>query len=109
MNGNANKESIILVADGTYFYCDKSSNNDFQARSYSAQKNRHLMKYLVVCTTTGYIVNVYDFQEAILNDAEILKNILQDENIPANDDLRKLIQPNDVILLDRTFVIVFHF
>lgn len=103
LNGNANKDSIILVADGTYFYCDKSSYNDFQARSYSGQKNRHLMKYLVVCTTTGYIINVYEFQEAIFNDAEIIKSILQNQNISKNDDLRKLIQPNDVLLLDRGF------
>ena len=29
---------LILIADGTYCYCQKSSNNEFQRSSYSSQK-----------------------------------------------------------------------
>ena len=86
LNGCEDDERIILIADGTYLYCQKSSNNDFQARSYSQHNKRHLMKYFVVCTTNGYIFQVIDLQEAILNDAAIFSAILNKEDAPEIDD-----------------------
>lgn len=36
---NEANESIALIADATYLYCNKSSNNQFQRMAYSVQKN----------------------------------------------------------------------
>ncbi|XP_052706742.1 uncharacterized protein LOC128182176 [Crassostrea angulata] len=47
----------ILVLDGTYIYVQKSSQFSFQRRSYSMQKQRHLLKPMMIVTTTGYIVS----------------------------------------------------
>jgi hypothetical protein len=103
LNGSDDDERIILIADVTYLYCQKSSINDFQARSYSQHKKRHYMKYLVVCSTNGYIVQVYDLQEAILNDAAIFSAILNKKDALENDNLRDLLLPNDLVILDRGF------
>jgi hypothetical protein len=35
---NLNDGQLMLIADGTYCYCQKSSNNLFQRKSYSVQK-----------------------------------------------------------------------
>jgi hypothetical protein len=37
-------DEIVLIADGTYLFCQKSSNNEFQRRTYSNHKHRHLVK-----------------------------------------------------------------
>ncbi|CAF4617137.1 unnamed protein product, partial [Rotaria sp. Silwood2] len=41
-------DRIVLIADGTYLYCQKSSNNEFQRRTYSNHKHRHLIKPMVI-------------------------------------------------------------
>ena len=93
-----NQDQLALVADGTYCYCEKSSNNYFQKITYSGQKKRHLLKPFVICTSDGYIIDIYGFYKATSNDAQILTDILKNHK-----DLVSLIQPNDVFLLDRGF------
>ncbi|CAF4981559.1 unnamed protein product, partial [Rotaria magnacalcarata] len=39
---------VILVADGAYLFCQKSSNSEFQRRTYSQHKHRHLVKPMVI-------------------------------------------------------------
>lgn len=95
---NLNDGQLMLIADGTYCYCQKSSNNLFQRKSYSVQKKAHLVKPFVICATDGQIVDIYGLFEATKNDARILSEIL------ASDvDLKSILQPNDVFLLDRGF------
>ena len=36
-------DQIVLIADGTYFFCQKSSNSEFQRRTYSQHERRHLV------------------------------------------------------------------
>lgn len=44
---------IVLVADGTYLYCQKSSNNEFQRRTYSNHKRRHLVKPMIITASVS--------------------------------------------------------
>ncbi|CAF4309419.1 unnamed protein product, partial [Rotaria sp. Silwood2] len=38
------KNNVVVVIDGTYLYVQKSSDNEFQRRSYSLHKYRNLVK-----------------------------------------------------------------
>lgn len=91
-------DQLALIADGTYCYCQKSSNNNFQRKTYSEQKKRHLVKPMVICTTDGYIVDIFGPFEACLNDARILIDLFE-----KNGDLRQLVHARDVFLVDRGF------
>ena len=44
---------IVLIADGTYFFCKKSSNSEFQRRTYSQHKRRHLVKPMIITTSVS--------------------------------------------------------
>jgi hypothetical protein len=46
-------DQVVLVADGTYIYCQKSSNNELQRRTYSNHKHRHLVKPMVLTTSVS--------------------------------------------------------
>jgi hypothetical protein len=94
----SDENQFAIIADGTYCYCQKSSDNAFQRRTYSSQKKRHLVKPFVICATDGQIIDVYGLFGANENDASIFTNILKE-----SDDLRELLQPDDVVLLDRGF------
>ena len=95
---NVNNDQLILIADGTYLYTEKSDDNELQRESWSQQKGTHLTKPFVICTPNGKIVDIYGLHSAKKNDATILKNILS-----LNKDLRTLLRPNDHIILDRGF------
>ena len=93
-----NNSELILVADGTYCYCQKSSNNRFQRATYSGQKKRHLVKPFVVCATDGIIVDIYGFYSATTNDASIMADILSEDK-----NLREIFVANDILIADRGF------
>ncbi|CAF1231138.1 unnamed protein product [Rotaria magnacalcarata] len=42
------RDQVVLITDGTYFFCQKSSNNEFQRRTYSQHKHRHLVKPMII-------------------------------------------------------------
>lgn len=94
---NATNDQLILVADGTYCYIQKSSNNTFQRKTYSGQKKRHLVKPFVVCATNGEIVDVNGLYPGTENDAKILNDVLE------NHKLNELVKKGDILLLDRSF------
>ena len=48
---------LILIADGTYAYHQKSRNNFYQRKSYSVHKNNNLCKPFTIVTSDGYIVD----------------------------------------------------
>ena len=89
---------LCLVADGTYLYCQKSSNNKIQRQLHSVQKGRALIKPFVICTSDGYIVDTYGPYAAKDNDATILLHLLS-----SNDSLKNLVLTDDVFVLDRGF------
>lgn len=50
---------VILVADATYIYFNKSQNYSLQRDTYSDQKKRNFIKPMVLVTTNGLIVDIY--------------------------------------------------
>ena len=92
------ESELILIADGTYAYHQKSKNNLYQRKSYSVQKNTNLCKPFTVCTTTGYIIDFFGPYLATVNDASIMKNILSEDN-----DFVSLLKPKDCFIVDRGF------
>ena len=48
----------VLVADGTCLYCQKSSNSEFQRRTYSLHKRRHLVKPMIVPASVSIVLNL---------------------------------------------------
>ena len=97
------KKDLALVVDGTYCRCEKSNNNSFQYNTYSAQKKDSLIKPFLICTTDGYIVDLYGPFAANKNDSSILDSILSTDT-----NLRRLLKPYySQIFLDRgTFFII---
>ena len=89
---------LVLIADGTYLYCEKSENSDTQRRLYSGQKKCHLIKPFVIVAENGVIIGIYGPFSATTNDAKILEIILKDDSA-----LRNLLMKKDVMVLDRGF------
>ena len=87
---------LILIADGTYCYIQKSANNSFQRKTYSGQKKRHLVKPFVLCTADGTIVDIYGLYAATVNDAKIMEDVFENDV-----NLRELIKPDDISIADR--------
>ena len=90
-----NDFQLILIADGTYCYCQKSSNNYFQRVTYNGQKKRHLVKPFVICTCDGTIVDIYGFYSATSNDATIMENILLEDTVRRYSHFKSIFLIND--------------
>lgn len=94
---NLRNKYLAVVADGTYCRCEKSNNNSFQYHTYSGQKKDSLIKPFLICTTDGYIVDLYGPFAANKNDSSILESILNTDT-----NLRRILKPHlSVIFLDR--------
>ena len=98
---NNNNDTVVLVADGTYIYIQKSSNYSFQRRCYSVHKGRPLVKPMMFVTTTGYILDVFGpyFADSTNNDANIFTHLLKKDI----RNIREWLKSNDVIIIDRGF------
>lgn len=92
------RDNLFLIYDGTYARHQKSTNNDYQRKSFSGQKKVPLCKPFTICTTDGYVVDILGPYLANQNDADILKIIMQDPN-----GLTKFLKKNDTFVLDRGF------
>ena len=57
-----------------------------------------MVKPFVICTTDGFIVDIYGLYEANKNDAKILSEIFKTSN-----DLRDILKPDDIFVVDRGF------
>ncbi|XP_025267723.1 uncharacterized protein LOC112639073 [Camponotus floridanus] len=91
-------DNLFLICDGTYARHQKSTNNEYQRKSFSGQKKVPLCKPFTLCTTDGYIVDMLGPYLANQNDAEILKSVIEDPN-----SLRKFLKEGDIFVLDRGF------
>jgi hypothetical protein len=89
---------FAIIADGSYCYCQKSRNNYFQRKTWSVQKKASLVKPFVICSTDGYIVDIYGLYPAVDNDATIIQNILN-----TDVHLKGLLISGDHIFMDRGF------
>lgn len=52
-------EAAISIWDATYVFTIKSSNFEFQKDSFSVQKKRNLLKFMLCVMTNGLIAGVY--------------------------------------------------
>lgn len=91
-------DHLILICDGTYARHQKSKNNEYQRKSFSGQKKVSLCKPFTICTTDGYIVDMCGPFYANQNDAEIMRQIIDDP-----EGLCTLMQTGDIFVLDRGF------
>jgi len=89
---------LVLIFDGTYIRHEKSTNNNYQRKSYSIQKKVPLCKPFTICTTNGYIVEMEGPFYATQNDAEIMKILLNNPN-----GLQKIMKAGDICVVDRGF------
>lgn len=87
----------VLIFDGTYIYIDKSSNYNFQRDTYTDQKKRNFLKFMMCVASDGYIIHALGPYKARDNDAKILKCAFERTN--AFDSLRA----GDTLMLDRGF------
>lgn len=94
----ANKNTVILTVDGTYVYAIKSSNFQFQKKSYSKQMKRNLVKFMTFVLTNGFIAAVYGPFDAQKNDATILHEILNQPQTIFNN-----LRGGDILVVDRGF------
>ena len=95
---NLDENQLMLIGDGTYLRHQKSTNNSYQRKSYTGQKKCHLVKPFTLCMPDGYVVDVLGPFESNLNDAQILKHLLEN-----NEEFKALLQEEDVFVLDRGF------
>ncbi|XP_044578872.1 uncharacterized protein LOC123261347 [Cotesia glomerata] len=91
-------DQLIFICDGTYIRHQKSANNEYQRKSYSGQKKVPLCKPFTICTTNGFVIDMFGPYTANMNDAEIMRIILSDPN-----GLIKLLKKGDIIVVDRGF------
>lgn len=92
------KGKVVLTIDGTYVYTIKSSNFEFQKKSFSGQFKRNLIKFMLFVSTNELIAAAYGPFEAGKNDATILSEILNDPQ----SIFRNLVR-GDVVVIDRGF------
>ena len=92
--------SVIVVLDGTYVYIEKSSNYSFQRATYSMHKGRNLLKFMMIVSTTGFVIDCLGpyLANGANNDAQITKSIMKKE-----DDCKRFFQNGDVFIVDRGF------
>ncbi|KAK0070837.1 hypothetical protein PV326_002025 [Microctonus aethiopoides] len=93
-----NDDQLVIICDGTYIRHQKSTNNEYQRKSYSGQKKVPLCKPFKICTTNGFVIDMLGPYTANMNDAEIMKIVLNDPN-----GLIKLLKKDDIIVVDRGF------
>jgi hypothetical protein len=68
---------LLVIFDGTYIYCQKSSNYGFQKKTYNPHKFRNLVKPMIMVTTSGYIIEVWGEFPATQNDVQIIKDLFK--------------------------------
>lgn len=91
-------DKLILICDGTCARHEKSSNNEYQRKSYSGQKKVPLCKPFTICTTDGYIVDMLGPYYANQNDATIMRDIIDNP-----DGICHLLEPGEAFVVDRAF------
>ena len=91
-------DELMLICDGTFARYQKSSNNEYERKFYSGQKKVPLCKPFSICTTTGRVLDMTRPFYANQNDAEIIKNFIEDPH-----GLCQLLNEGDKLFLDRGF------
>jgi hypothetical protein len=85
---------LLVIFDGTYIYCQKSSNYGFKKKTYSPHKFRNLVKPMIMVTTAGYIIEVWGELPATKNDAQIIKDLFKTSEFSSfmkSGDIRSIV------------------
>ena len=90
--------SLTLIYDGTYVRHGKSAYSSFQGKKYSGQKETHLIKPFPICTTTGYVIDMLGPFPSDRNDAQIMKDCVEDPS-----GLGGFLKAGDVCFVDQGF------
>lgn len=95
---SAEEDSVITIWDATYIFINKSSCYELQRKTYSGHKYRNLVKFMIVCTTSGYILDVIGpfICNGTNNDANITVDVL-------SKNLDNFFRQNDLFVIDRGF------
>ena len=91
-------DQLFLIGDGTYAKHQKSTNNEYQRKSFSGQERVPLCKPFTLCTTNGYIIDMLGPYLANQNDAEILRSVIENPT-----GLYKFLKDSDIFVLDHGF------
>ncbi|CAL8113575.1 unnamed protein product [Orchesella dallaii] len=93
-------ENIVLILDGTYVYIEQASDHELQSATYSPHKHRNLVKFMMIVTPDGYIVDAPGpyLADSSNSDAKILSNMLKQEG-----GIASVLKANDHLILDRGF------
>ncbi|CAF4659356.1 unnamed protein product, partial [Rotaria sp. Silwood2] len=94
-------DQLCVIADTTYLFIQKSTNNQIQRKSYSMHKHRNLVKPMILTTTDGYILCSLGtfFSDYKNNDASILKHCLYTNE----QDIIHWLHKDDILIVDRGF------
>lgn len=68
-----NPDAVVVVADGTYLYCNKSQNYELQKCTYNPQEKANFIKPMMFVTTDGKIIDILGPYKTVENDASITK------------------------------------
>ena len=66
-------DQLSIIWDGSYIYCNKSSDHSLQRLTYSGQKSRHLIKMMSLVLPDGYVLEFLGPFYGKDNDASISK------------------------------------
>ncbi|KAJ8673506.1 hypothetical protein QAD02_014181 [Eretmocerus hayati] len=101
-NPTPQRRRIIIYIDGTYIEVEMSGNFSAARKSYSSHKHYYLLKPTVIVGPDGYILDVLPiyFSDVRNNDANIIVDTLQRHDA---HDLRRFLQPGDIVILDRGY------
>lgn len=53
----APEDTLFPIFDGTYLYIDKPSDFELQKKTWSVQKNRNLVKPMMIVLEDGYVID----------------------------------------------------
>ena len=95
---NIGTNRLAVICDGTYVKHEKSTNSLYQRKSFSGQKKYNLCKPFTICATDGFIIDDAGPYEGTKNDAQIMKDVLQNPN-----GIKRSLRKGDIFIVDRGF------
>ncbi|XP_043476347.1 uncharacterized protein LOC122507609 [Leptopilina heterotoma] len=100
-NPDPNNPKVISVIDGTYVYCEKSSNFRTLRQTFCLHKGSYLVKPDMIVAPNGYILTIQGpyFSDGRNNDAAILRN---EFNIDG-ESMREWFPRGFIMIVDRGY------
>ena len=92
-------EEAVTMWDGTYSFIQKSGSNEFQRKTYSVQKGRHLIKPMIAIAADGFIIGIFGPYQANNNDAFIMNKIVTENKF----QFERIFKSEDIFIVDRGF------